>query len=1086
MNDRLASARQSFPKLRASGGFVWRTPLLPVADLTAFGAGLTATATFERDGPAELEAAVAADRVTLRDRLATVVQRPEVREAIAVASPGLDAAIDTWRREPTSKRGRSVERGLVRYLTRMTTRPTPFGLLAGTATGEVGAATDLALGPRDAYRRHSQIDTDVLAALVDHLATDPALLDHVTVRPNDSHYRVAGQVRYVQAHQDGTRRAYRLATLPDHPAVRTLFAVAEHGASLDELVVALVDDGHDPQAARRAVTRLIERQALVADLGFGVTGTTSARRFIDDLTRLEATRPVATTLAAAADLLDEVDASGLGAAPDRYRDVATTLQDLSEVTIPDDPFHVVLTKPTVAASLGPRVLAAAERAVSALHAASRLPVDGALERFRDAFLRRYDTHEVPLVEVLDGDAGLGYGGSAHPTPLLRGLPFPEAPATGSWTARDEWLLRRTGLVTARGERELRLDDADLDALRDAGQRPPPPRALAVFGTLLADSGDAVDRGDFRLAVDGAMGPSGARLLGRFCHADGAVHRIVTDHLRAEEATDPDAIHAEVVHLPPGREGNVVLRPVLRDTEIPYLGRSGAPSDRQLPISDLLVSVRDGRVVLRSRRHGRRVEPRLSSAHNAQRRSSPLYRFLVDVQQQGVAGGLAWDWGPLTALPFLPRVTTGELILSPATWRLETHELADVHDLDDGARFAAVRRWQARRDVPERFRVAQYDRRLVVVLGNALSLDSFLHLVRRHADTEQPVTLQEAFLDDDQLLARGPEGRFTHELIVPLVRAETPDPPPDHGEVPLTRTASHNGSVRRRFPPGSSWLYAKLYAGASSADAALTEGVTPLLAQLRETGGLDGWFFLRMNDPDDHLRLRLHGEPRWLTDVVWPALQAHLASLLDDGRIHRLQIDTYERELDALGGPAAIAPVEQLFRADSDAALGVLANLPRGDAGLDARWRVTLLGMHRALLDLGLDLDARRALVAELRDGSAREHRVDTATKRELGRRFREERPAIEALLADDPDPPEALRGGVAALDPRRHAWAAPIAELRTLADGGRLTVPWSRIAERTLHLHANRMLRAAQRRQECVLYDFLARLYDGEVARADR
>jgi lantibiotic biosynthesis protein len=55
--------------------------------------------------------------------------------------------------------------------------------------------------------------------------------------------------------------------------------------------------------------------------------------------------------------------------------------------------------------------------------------------------------------------------------------------------------------------------------------------------------------------------------------------------------------------------------VLREREIVYLGRSGAPADHQLPLTDLLVSVRDGRVVLRSRSLGREVVPRLTNAHN---------------------------------------------------------------------------------------------------------------------------------------------------------------------------------------------------------------------------------------------------------------------------------------------------------------------------------------------------------------------------------------------------------------------------------------------------------------------------------------
>ena len=1072
----------------ATGGFVWRTPLLPVDDFLDWGAGLAAADAYERDAPGEeLEAALAADRALLRDRLATAVERPEVREAITVGSPGLEAVIDVWLGQPTSRRGRNIERTLVRYLTRMATRPTPFGLFAGVATGRCGERTALHLAAREGYRRHSQIDTDVLLALAEHVARDPEVRPHVRLRPNDSSYRVAGQVRFVQAHQDGARRAYRLATLPDHPAVQRLLERAEHGAGVAELVHALVEDGYDGEVARRTVDRLVERQLLVADLGVGVTGTNSARAFVDDLRRFARTRTAAEHLAEADDLLAELDASGLGAPPETYRAVAKTLRALPGVQTPDDPFHVVLVKPSTDACLGPRVLDAARRAVKVLQAQARPVEEGALGAFREAFVARYDTREIPLVEALDGEAGVGYSRSAHPTPLLRGVMFPPPPATTRFTPRDALLLEWVGRTLERGGQDLHLDDRDLDALRSAGESDPLPRALAVVGTLLAPDAEAVDRGAFRLLVDGAAGPSGARLLGRFCHADRALHRIVADHLRAEEAADPDAIHAEIVHLPPGREGNVVLRPVLRDTEIPYLGRSGAPADAQLPVTDLLVSVRGARVVLRSRRHGRRVEPRLTSAHNTRRRSVPMYRFLADLQQQGLASELAWTWGPLASLPFLPRVTSRELVLAPATWRITPDELTEVHDLADAQRFAAVRDWCARRRLPDRVRAVQYDHRLVVDLRNPLSIDSLLHLARQHAAEDQPLIVQETFLDDADLVARGPEGRFTHEVVVPLV-LEGPPPGPAStaadpgGSVP--RTLPDAPVVASRFAPGSSWLHAKLFTGPSGVDELLTGVVAPLRDRLRAAAGLDGWFFLRFGDPDWHLRLRLHGAPDRLATAALPALQQALEPFLDDGRVHRLQLDTYDRELHALGGPAAIRDVERLFEADSDMVLEVLGALPRGDGGLDARWRLALLGMHRALLDLELDPDARRSLLTTLRDGYAREHRVDVATRREMGRRFREERKGIEALLSAQTDPPDGLAAGVAAYARRSEGWAEPINRLRQLDAQGRLTVSWDQLAERVLHLHANRLLRFAHRRQECLLYDLLARLYDAEAARA--
>ena len=48
--------------------------------------------------------------------------------------------------------------------------------------------------------------------------------------------------------------------------------------------------------------------------------------------------------------------------------------------------------------------------------------------------------------------------------------------------------------------------------------------------------------------------------------------------------------------------------------------------------------------------GRRVIPRLTSAHNYDAGSLGVYRFLCALQGQGVAAGLAWDWGPLGRAP----------------------------------------------------------------------------------------------------------------------------------------------------------------------------------------------------------------------------------------------------------------------------------------------------------------------------------------------------------------------------------------------------------------------------------------------------
>src|SRR5438045_1132351 len=252
-------------------------------------------------------------------------------------------------------------------------------------------------------------------------------------------------------------------------------------------------------------------------------------------------------------------------------------------------------------------------------------------------------------------------------------------------------------------------------------------------SVLASSAAAVDRGAFRLLVSGVSGPSGARMLARFCDADPALRAGVLAHLRAEEGWRPDAVYAEIVHLPEGRIGNILARPLLREYEIEYLGRSGAPAERVIPAGDLSVSVRDGNVVLRSRRLDREVIPRLSSAHNFARRSLGVYRFLCALQSQGRAGALMWDWGELARMPFLPRVTHGRAVLARARWRLEPHELESARRARGASRWRAVREWREARGVPRGVMLADADNLLPLDLDHPLGVELLLAGAREDAD-----------------------------------------------------------------------------------------------------------------------------------------------------------------------------------------------------------------------------------------------------------------------------------------------------------------------------------------------------------------
>ncbi|MDP6958520.1 MAG: lantibiotic dehydratase, partial [Planctomycetota bacterium] len=100
------------------------------------------------------------------------MERPEIREAVYVASPSLESGLDFWRRAPESKKGRKVERSLLSYLLRMSSRSTPFGLFAGCSVGRVGGRTSLRLDGIEECRRRTHLDMTFLGALCVELNRD--------------------------------------------------------------------------------------------------------------------------------------------------------------------------------------------------------------------------------------------------------------------------------------------------------------------------------------------------------------------------------------------------------------------------------------------------------------------------------------------------------------------------------------------------------------------------------------------------------------------------------------------------------------------------------------------------------------------------------------------------------------------------------------------------------------------------------------------------------------------------------------------------------------------------------------------------
>lgn len=1071
-----------------SNFFVLRTPALPIEDLLDWCADLEAFKLCDSGAErAQIEQQWQQDVQTLRHRLRQIVDRPEVRHALFVASPSLKLGLDYWIHNSASKKGIQAERALVRYFTRMCARSTPFGLFSGCSVGRtVPDSADgsvLKLRHRGEYRVCSGLDFDYLWQLSAALCVENGVSSSLRYRPNSSLHRFVEVWRYLglDAH-DGSRK-YQRMQIEHSRHLLVLLQRAQGGAQINELVKALSARGDiSEEDATTYVRHLIDRQVLVPDFGPCITGNSAIRDLIAQVEQLPFRNGIADTLRWTRDSLAELDREGVGLPPEKYCPISERLEKLPVKTSPSDLYQVDLIKPVEQAILTKTVFEELRAGVEVLRRLCQKSEPDALQSFRAAFSYRYDRAIVPLLEALDEESGIGFGSSDDCAPLIQELQI-ESKSASSNAPLNAFLLQKVIDWARQPSTELELALFDLPPIGPS--TPALPDSFAVLATLLARSGDALYQNDFRLKIEAVWGPDGARYLARFCHGDAELEHFVREHLKQEEACNPEAVYAEIVHLPEERMGNILHRPVLRDYEIVYLGRSGARPEQQLPASDLLLGVEKGRFVLYSQRLGRQIVPRLTSAHGYMNpQLDPVYRFLCLLQRQGGTHIGRFSWGALSTLRFLPRLRIGRLIVTPAQWRLTGQEIHMLGEHEGSRRFMIANKLRGQYGWPRWMVLQDADQSLPVDFENPLSIDAFIHVIKR----QSRALLQEMLPAPEDLCVSGPEGRFCHELYVPFVRCHPVAA--KHAAAAVCSTVSSPNILWkpdteiRHLPPGSNWLYMKVYGGHVTVDKILIQVLSSLIQTVNVSGAIASWFFLRFSDPHHHLRIRFYGDPDRVRLELLPLIHSTLNPLLASGKIWKIQFDTYEQEIERYGGVAGMSAAEKIFFADSSAVLDVLQALHSSGYDPDRRWKIALLGSDMLLSDLGFDLHAKRALMEALRHKYASEFRATGDIELVLGKQFRAKRSQLEQLWCEAGD---AVPGLVRQAFQTRSSRVLPLAyTLHSLFQEGKLTVNLAELGASFVHMHINRMMQSSWRQYECVLYEFLYRLYQSRLARLSK
>ncbi|WBA44278.1 lantibiotic dehydratase [Hymenobacter canadensis] len=990
----------------------------------------------------------------------TFLANERFMEAVYLASPALYEQCHKWQNgELTdSHKVKKLRGSLTRYYLRSFSRCTPFGLFAGCGIVTWGKQSQIEVVPENATR-HTRLDMHYLCALAHRLAAHPTSKSQLRYWPNTSIYRVGDELRYIEHQYRHGIRHHQISAVEGSAYLYQLLTAAQAGLQYSELIAVLSDEEDDQQHAAQFIDELIKAQVLVHELEPTVTGKEFFFRIQQVLTRLVEAAPQAGELTTATHILENVRQQ-LAAVDQAPVNLAASyeriIETLAPLGVPIEPGKLFQTDAVTGLSANSTLATALQDqlldALDILRYLTPAPQQTRLNDFRRRFQARYEDREVPLLEALDNESGLSYTeyGQSSYSPLIDDLVLPMVEPLGSATAQSpvqQYMYQKLLSAARAGQYTVEITRLEVENFTPAAE-PLPPSVSVMFRLVGAE----------QVLLESVGGASAVNLLSRFGHAVPAIEHIVRTIVEQEQDYNPAVIFAEICHLPASRVGNILLRPSLRAVEIPYLAQSTRPATEQVQVQELLLSVRDQQLVLRSSRTGQQIIPRLSTAHNFAHEALPVYQLLGDLQTQGLQPKLGFSWQSVSEHhTFLPRLVYRQVVLEPACWRFNQADLKSLLAAEPASSAACFRQFRQQWKLPRLFTLADGDNELLVDAENDSVVKTWLDIIRNRSCIE----VKEFLFDPITSPVRDSMGQpYAHQFIAQLVRQQ-----PSYSVNRLGPLAGRPTTEQREFSIGSEWLYYKLYCGQKAADSVLLEAIQPLTQQLQQQSLIDNWFFIRYADPENHLRLRFHlPDPRRIGEIIL-LISSYLQPFIASGVIWKLQTDTYRRELERYGSQA-IELAEQLFGYQSKAVLEVLAS-QNGEAD---SWLWGLGAMEELLMAFECSAAEKIALLQGLKDQFGREFNLDKNLKLQLDTKYRTARTAIKQVLA---------RTEAAIVPP---ALAATAQELTLLIKQRAVSLSKEQLLGSYLHMLLNRLIPVQARLHELLLYDFLHRHHTSQQA----
>lgn len=958
-------------------------------------------------------------------------------EAVYLSSPSLH---NEWEKIVKGEKDRGkMNESILKYYLRAFSNTVPFGLFTTYSTHPN-------INLKQDYTRFSNVDMEYLSKLVEHLNENEIIKKITSFRKNNTIYKVGNHYRYIEPQYANNILTYTLSSIESDQLLDLLLSLTQkefYFNDIKEFILNSIEDVSDEEV-ELYINQLIDSKIYISCFEVSLNEENLLGQIINfyqkhkiEILKDEYLSKIFNALVNVNKKIKDFD-NEIYNSKEKYQNIFT---ELTKIGILFEEKFVVnsnLRKNTngnfdeieLDKSLNSLLTVLTKLSHSNIRSQSNL------DDFKKNFYNRYENQEVPLLEALDNELGIGYLSNLKDdvifSDLIDDVVLPNEPIKVREVKIEPviynfWLnlfMKNTDIID--------LEKENLEAFEIDNK--------VINGTFPVTYSYA----NGKIYLKQAGGVSGSNLLGRFSNNDKEVMEIMYKITDFEKSVFKDKITAEIIHLPMNRAGNILIRKVNRASEISLISKTSNNSNT-IDANDLLISLNGNKIILKSKKENKEILPFLTSAQNYHYNSLPIYQFLCDLQAQERLTKLSLNFGGFSTggLNHFPRLVFGEnLILQKATWLIKIGVCKKIEDL---------KIYLDHINVPQFFYITNGgEDKMIIDKENINTLNVLFDEINKN----KAVTITECIynMDDD----KGYANEFISIFQTNSINKETVKP---------IIKLPQNEIIKRNFIYGDEWVYFKIYTGRVTADEILLKNISEITTNLINQKVIDKWFFLRFTDPDFHLRIRFH-----LTDVskyneVSNEIYTKLNELEKGNKIWKLDLSTYKRELERYQW-SNIENSETIFYIDSKFTINLLNQLKKEKS--IKRWFFILKSIDDFFVAFDLSVDDKNEIMQKMFNSFWVEHGSHKSIKKEIDVKFRKYEKEISTLFST---PPSSLKS----------IYLERLNELKGIKFNKKAKDNLHDLVWSYIHMHVNRFMPSNPRFHELILYGILEKYYKKEI-----